>query len=247
MMVEYVYDGSFDGLLSCIHESYYGELKPDKISPQGEVKGNFLLEKKYIPTDLKKASTVYRAIEEKISYNSLVRVFYGYLSESPDHGMLILRYLQLGFKIGPDVDLNLGNDHVLNMDKVYHRVSRERHRMLGLVRFKNLQGDILYSQVEPDYNIIGLIAPHFKNRLGQENFIIHDLKRGIGVFYNKKEWIIKDIDSANYFIVREVEDEYGSLWKAYFKSITIERKTNSRLQKSNMPMKYWKHLTEKQE
>ena len=244
-MVEYIYDGTFDGLLTCIHEAYYGEIKPDKISRQDRTEVNFLLDKKHISTDFKKASLVYRAIEEKISYNSLVRVFYAYLSELPDHGMVILKYLQLGFKAGNEIDLNLANDDVLNMDKVYHRVAREKHRMLGLVRFRNLQGDILYSQVEPDYNIIGLLAPHFKNRLGRENFLIHDLKRGIGVFYNKKEWVIKDIEGKNSFLVREVGDEYAELWRAYFRSISIEGKTNPKLQKGHMPMKYWKHLTEK--
>lgn len=245
MKMQYVYDGSFDGLLNCIYEAYYGDIKPDSIVSYDKVEENFLFNKKHINTDTKKAKKVYHAIEEKISYRALNRVFYAYLSELPESGMDILRYLQIGFKIGKDVDLNLANDHVLNIDKIYHRVSRERHRMLGLIRFKKLEGGILYSAIEPDYNIIALTAPHFKRRLANENFIIHDLKRGIGVFYNKKEWVIRDIDFKDSFIIREREEEYEELWKTYFKSISIHRKINPKLQKRNMPMKYWKHLTEK--
>ena len=118
-------------------------------------------------------------------------------------------------------------------------------RSTGILRFKSIKEDILYAQIEPDHNIIALLAPHFQARLRNENFIIHDSKREIGVFYNKKEWIVKDIEKLDPSLVKESEEIYEELWKTYFKSISIERKTNPKLQKRNMPMRYWKYLTEK--
>jgi hypothetical protein len=32
---------------------------------------------------------------------------------------------------------------------------------LGLIRFKRLEDDLYYAQIEPDNNIVGLLAPHF--------------------------------------------------------------------------------------
>lgn len=244
-MITYIYDGSFDGLLTSIYEAFYSDMKPNEIVRKIDFIQNFIVERKEIETDVEKASKVYKAIEKKISPESLRKVFYVYLSELPDTGRFVLRYLQLGFKIGKDVDSHLANEDVLNMDKISRRVSKERHRMTGLLRFKKIKDDILYAQIEPDSNIVALLAPHFKERLKNENFIIHDTKREVAVFYNKKEWIVKDIVKPDPFLVRDSEEVYEDLWRTYFKSISIETKTNPKLQKKNMPMRYWKYLTEK--
>ena len=244
-MIHYIYDGSFEGLLTAIYEAYYRRERLDDIVPIDHMEENFLIERIYINTDIEKSRKVYEAIEEKISHEALKRVTYAYLSELPRHGIHILKYVQLGFKIGPQVDLNLSNDIVLRMDHIRYKVASEQHRMLGLARFKQLENGIFYSSMEPNFNIVVLLAPHFASRLANENWVIHDVKRGIGVFYNKKEWVVKDIDIKDILIVKEEEEEYQDLWRAYFKSIAIESKTNPVLQKRYMPARYWKYLIEK--
>lgn len=243
-MIAYIYDGSFEGLLTAIYHAFYAEIKPDEIKSSDDYRENFLMAKIDIKTDLDKSQRVYQAIEDKISYNSLKKVFYAYLSELPDSEMKIFRYLQIGFKLGADVDLNLANEDVLNIHNINKKVAKERHRLIGLLRFKRVK-DILYAQVEPDHNVIALMAPHFQARLREENFIIHDLKRELMVFYNKKEWLIKDSLTADLSLEPDQQGYYEELWKVYFKAISIERKANIKLQKKNMPMRYWKHLTEK--
>ena len=244
-MVNYIYDGSFDGLLTAVYEAYYRRDNVYDIVPEDNMEENFLVQNIFIPTDGEKASAVYRSIENKISSGALRRIFYVYLSELPKHGIIILKYIQLGFKFGAEVDLNLSNDIVFMLDNIYSKVAREQHRILGLLRFKELKNGIFYGVMEPDYNIVGLIAPHFSSRMMNENWIIHDIKRGIGVFYNKEEWVIRNIKSTDSLIVKDQEEEYQELWKEYFRSIAIENKINPKLQKRNMPMRYWKYLTEK--
>lgn len=244
-MLHYIYDGSFDGLLTSIYEVYYRRGDIEDIVPKDSMEENFLVQKVFISTDGEKSRKVYEAIKNKISEEALKRVFYAYLSELPRHGITILKYLQLGFKFGPQVDLNLSNDIILKMDNINYKVGMEKHRMLGLIRFKQLENGILYSSIEPDYNIVGLLAPHFASRMMNENWAIHDVKRGIGVLYNKKEWVIKDIEVTDSLIIKEDEEDYQELWKAYFKSIAIQSRINPKLQKRNMPMRYWKHLVEK--
>ncbi len=244
-MINYIYDGSFDGLLTAIYEAYYRGDRVDDIVAVDSMEENFLIERIYIDTDIEKSRKVFEAIENKISQEALKRVLYAYLSELPRHGIDILKYVQLGFKIGPQLDLNLSNDIVLRMDNIRHKVASEQHRMLGLVRFKQLENGIFYSSIEPDFNIVALLASHFASRLANENWVIHDVKRGIGVLYNKEEWVVKDIEIKDSLIVREEEEEYQELWRAYFKSIAIQSKVNPVLQRRNMPARYWKHLIEK--
>ena len=66
-----------------------------------------------------------------------------------------------------------------------------------------------------------------------------------GVFYNKKNLLVGDINKADSSLVRDSEEIYEELWKTYFKAISIEGKKNPKLQKNMMPKRYWKNLVEK--
>ena len=43
-MIYYVYDSTFDGLLTCIYEAYYRHESPDDIVPMERVDDNFLIQ-----------------------------------------------------------------------------------------------------------------------------------------------------------------------------------------------------------
>lgn len=245
MILNYLYDGSFEGLLTSIHEAYYRRENPVDIVSKEKRENNFLIDYIYIKTDADKFDKVYKAIDRKISSEVLRRIFYCYLSELPKSGKMILEYIRLGFKIGYKVDEHLANDIIREVNNIYKKVSRERHRMLGLIRFKEIEGGVLYASIEPDHNIISLLAPHFSRRMRGEKWIIHDIKRSIAVIYSDGDWNIRDIGMNSSISIREEEEEYQDLWKTYFSAISIEGKTNQKLQKNHMPKRYWKHLVEK--
>ncbi|NMA83492.1 MAG: DNA metabolism protein [Epulopiscium sp.] len=243
-MKDYVYDGSFEGLLTAIYEAYYRKEIPNRLVSQDTYQISLISQRILIETDEEKAQKVFHSIETKISKEALKKILYVYFSDLEERGTYIYHYLKLGWKIGQEVDQYLGNDSVLRIHQIYQRVNKERHFMLGLIRFRELQNNILYAPVEPQYNILGLVAPHFVNRMPQENWMIHDLRRSIGAMYNKKEWVIGEVNIGGEVPLGEEECRYQKLWKSYFKHISIENKRNIKLQKSNMPMKYWKHLIE---
>ncbi len=58
-MISYIYDGSFDGLLTSIYDAFYSDIKPENIVSQDQYVENFLAEKIYIKTDIIKATKVY--------------------------------------------------------------------------------------------------------------------------------------------------------------------------------------------
>lgn len=244
-MIYYIYDGSFDGLLTAIYEAYYRKEKPEKILCQEAHQENLFIEKIHISTDGEKAKRVYDSIKEKISNRALKNVFYTYLSEVEDGGTWIYQYLRLGWKIGRNIDDNLADDRVLKIHKIRLKVDREVHFMLGLIRFRSLEGNIYYAPIDPKFNIIGLVAPHFADRLSDQNWIIHDAKRRLGAVYNREEWVIRDINIEKDIKYSNEELSYQRLWKEYFKSIAIKNRINPKLQKRNMPMRYWSYLVEK--
>ncbi|RKD34623.1 TIGR03915 family putative DNA repair protein [Thermohalobacter berrensis] len=245
-MIYYIYDGSFDGLLTAIYESYYRRENPVKIFAENDFQQNLFIPKVHIKTHKKKAERVYNSIREKVSRNALRNIFYAYLSELPNVGTWIYDYIKLGFKVKEDIDKYLSDKRVSKIHKIAQRVRHERHLILGLIRFKKLENNIYYSQIEPKYNIIGLVSPHFAKRFSDQYWIIHDVKRKIGSIYNKKEWIIKDISSIKEAIKYDKNELlYQKLWVEYFINIAIKDRINPKLQMKNMPKRYWGYLTEK--
>lgn len=245
-MTCYIYDGSFEGLLTCIYEVYYRREKPEEILKEEEFIPNLLTEEVYIKSDMNKFSKVYEAIKLKISPISLKYIFYVYLSDINGSSNLIYNYVKLGFKLGRSVDLHLHDSRVLRIHMIVKKVTSEIHRMLGFVRFNDIDDKFLYAPIEPDHNIIALITPHFTERLCSENFIIHDLKREVASVYDKNGWSITFLpkEYGLNLLSRNENGFYEFLWKEYFKSTTIENRLNPRLQKMYMPKRYWKFLTE---
>jgi probable DNA metabolism protein len=244
-MIYYIFDGSFEGLLTSIYEAYYGINKPEEIVPEWQFIPTLLSESVYIKTDNEKSTKVYNAIKNKISKSSLDLLYHVYLSELQGSCTLAYEYIKLGFKLGKDVDLYLHKDCVLGVHNINKKVIYECHRMLGFVRFKSID-NMFYSSIEPDHNILGLLASHFASRLPNENWIIHDLKRNLAVFYNTKEWIVTPLakEKVEDFFISEENELYETLWKEFFKTISVENRINPKLQKRMIPARYWKHLTE---
>lgn len=246
-MICYVYDGSFHGLLTSVYEAYYTRNKPEDIVRKEDFIFTLLTEPIFITTDEVKASKVYTAIKNKISEEALQNIFYAYLSEVEHSSFLIYEYIKLGFKLGSKVDLYLHNDTVLKIDNICKKVTNEAHRMVGFVRFDCINNNLYYSAIEPDHNILTLIAPHFAERLSNEKWIIHDLKRELAAMYNGSQWVISPLSKEQgEALSLSIENEfYQKLWIDYFNNIAVENRINPKLQKMHMPKRYWKHLTEK--
>lgn len=249
-MICYIYDNSFEGLLTAIYDSYYKGPKPDVIIPMRDFQDNFIYENIIITTELEKSRKVYTSIKSKISDTALENVYNAYLSEIPDISTNIYKYLVFGWKVGKAIDLYLTDSRVLVIHKAVQKVQFENHRLSGLVRFKKIKGNIFYSSIEPDHNVLALLAPHFAERLMDQKWIIHDLKRSLAAVYDTKKWILQTLysktkDPFNTTMIKETDMDFENLWKLYFKHISIESKRNIKLQKQHMPARYWPHLTEK--
>lgn len=255
-MVDYLYDGTFEGFLTCIHAHYYEE-KASGIYIKESYQASILSRSRAVETDEKKASTVYEAIERKISREDLRRIYRVFRSSDEEKENKLLRYIVLGFAEGPGIRLLHSNPVVFDVQRCERKVSCEIHRILGLARFSALKcgweggsgfagsmREILYCRLEPDHDILEFIADHFSDRLRNEPFIIHDKKRNKAVFAVGGSWYISDFTEAGLPAADSGEKEYRSLWKEYFETIAIKERTNPACQKRFMPVRYWKNLTE---
>lgn len=78
----YTYDGSFEGLLCCVFESYAWKEKPLAIHAEGGEIG-LLLEAKWIETDKDKAARVLKSLPLRISREAEELVRLGFWSCAP--------------------------------------------------------------------------------------------------------------------------------------------------------------------
>ncbi|MEG0697644.1 MAG: TIGR03915 family putative DNA repair protein, partial [Algoriella sp.] len=131
-------------------------------------------------------------------------------------------------------------------------VHLEKHHNEAFIRFEKINQDLFFAKIEPKYNVIPLLVKHFVKRYTDQSFIIYDVIRKYGIFYDKNSNQVEEIrldftpettTSINKYIDVD-ENLYQELWKSYFKSTTITERKNSKLQIQMMPKRFWKNLTE---
>ena len=264
--MNYIYDGSFEGFLCCVYLHYHRE-KADGIFAGDGYQFDLTRTGLSVETDEGQAESVLRAISDKISTWDLERVYRVFRTETPEKEMALLNYLRLGFKRGPRIRLLHSHPIVMPVEKADQRFGAEVHRLCGLLRFSVMSTDfeeraaearpeagnnapaapgneILYGVIEPDHDVLEFLAPHFTDRFKWDPFIIHDRKRNKALASYGGQWYITEFSGSEGLRKTSSEEEYRNLWRSYFGTIAIKERTNPRCQKSFMPMRYWKHLTE---
>lgn len=242
----YLYDDTFEGLLTSIYDAFYSNgSPPTSIYGKSQTNTPLLLGNIVeISTDINKFKKVKNAIINKINFLSLKKIYFVFLSNYEDKGIIIFNYLKIAFKLGPDVHDFLNTDVIRLVDNITKKVLNECHRFEGFIRFNQIEEKLLYSSIEPDNDILELIGDHFKNRFPREYFIIHDISRQKALIYNTNFYEIIDMDIETYEKLKFHNDEYTDLWKTYFKATTIQERKNLKLQCRMMPKRYWKHILE---
>ena len=210
--------------------------------------GNFELFAEYVDVrpDEEKCAKVVRSIRNKISEEVFGEVFRGTLSDKPDKANAIYHFLVVAFKSGRRVLYELGNPAVIRLFELTRYVGNEQHRLLGFIRFEELYNGVLFSKIAPVNNVLTLIAPHFCDRLPNENWIIYDERRKTAAIHRKHGgWCLtSDALMLDRIVSAEREGFYKDLWKTFFDTIAIEERKNYKLQRQLMPLRYRENIVE---
>lgn len=252
-MINLIYDGTFEGFLTLVFEVYEHKLGLVKIFREGLVQPNFFDDKRSILSDQTKANRVLKGLQQRLSAGGVQRLYAAYLSDIEGEENNLLGFIRYAFSSKEQVEEDFGNKYVIRLSDTIKKVRREKHRMEAFVRFQKMADGIFYASVEPDYNVLPLILPHFKRRYADQRWIIYDIKRAYGIYYNLEEAEFIQMDFAcgkphNKTVISSYsEDEtlYQALWKDYFKHVNIPARKNTKLHLQHVPKRYWKHLTEK--
>lgn len=246
-MTTFLYDGSFEGFLTTVFDIYQQKKDDVHISKQESGEINLLGETIIVETDLDKSTRVWEGIKQRMSDSAAKQFYCNYLSELPNEEDNMLAYLRHVLSSSQDVSADFSTPSVLRIAKVSKMVAREKHRMEAFVRFQLTADNIWLATIEPDFNVLPLIEKHFKSRYADQKWLIADIKRSYGIYYDLEKVHIIDLDQLNSLTeLNQTENAYQNLWRVYFKSTNIVERRNLKLHYQHVPLRYWKYLSEKQ-
>ena len=240
--VAYLYDGSFEGLLTAIYESYHKGEHPLMIFSQQEAQET-LYPVREIETDMEAAGKVEASIKKKLSNYALRLVRLCYLAAEPERELHILRFLRLGYRVGPSVTNLLSHEMVIPVLKLARQVQREAMMYQNFARFSEYDGTLV-AQISPIHFVLPLIAPHFCDRFPSERFLIYDdVHQAAFVHQDGKRELLR-VEALTLPDLSAAEELYRTLWKQFYHSIAIQERINPKLRMQHMPKRYWRHMTE---
>ena len=249
-----IYDGSFNGFLTAVFVAFDEKVNVADIQKNSEIQNGLFSETETIFTNIEKAKRVWNGIQNK-SHNAIANVYFAFLSESEGVELMLYTYIQklMSTKTGKPLDYSDGI--VLHISQLARKVGREKHRMEAFVRFQLTKDEVYFANIEPDFDVLPLISKHFRDRYADQLWLIYDVKRKYGIFYNLDhvEMVslnLNDIHHNKTFksdAFKTEEYDYQTLWNDYFKSTHIKSRINPKLHMQHMPKRYWKYLSEKKE
>lgn len=254
MEVTLIYDNSFEGFLTAVFTAFERKLKTVVIVTEARFQAPLFGTYETVHTDQAKSNRVWAGLKKKMSANELRRFYYAFLSEKPTVEDTLFQAIVYVFDSKTNVGSDYTNAHILEISKLTKNVGREKHRMEAFVRFKLTKDGIYFANIEPDFNVLPLIKRHFEKRYADQKWLIYDLKRKYGIYYDleKVDSITLEFDAdfdpskTSSDIFAEIELEFQQLWNDYFKSTNIASRKNMKLHVQHVPKRYWKYLSEKQ-
>ena len=195
------YDGTFDGFLTCVFQVYDLKMSDVKIQRKNDIQESLFGNSEDILTDLEKADRVWKGIKKKTSSTGSLLIYYAFLSEQEAIENLLLRYIKYALKSKTPIDTDFGNEDVLKVTQIAKSVGREKHRMEAFVRFKLTKDQVYFANIEPDFDVLPLISKHFKSRYADQKWIIYDIKRNYGLFY--------DLEKVDAFVAEMASVAWG--------------------------------------
>jgi probable DNA metabolism protein len=252
-MYAYIYDKTFEGLLTLVFDAYSRKQFPDTIL-EAEEPSLFAGETYCVLTDNMRAKRVWRGLRKKLSVDACNQLFVVFLSELQGVEMLLFRYMKKAFASAVSIETNYGDPDVVQVAAIYRKVSREAERIRMFVRFQKTADNIFFAPIEPLYNVLPLTVPFFEDRFSDQQWIVYDVKRRYGLYYDLHTTVEVTFDNIDFDFAtgklndRQAADDelwFQQLWQSYFKSISIKERTNPKLHRQNMPQRFWKFLPEK--
>ena len=241
---------NWEDILTCIYEAWDSgkghrniRLELEPVSQQ-----ELFCEYIHIDAEEQKAMKVCSAIRKKISWQAYQWVYYAAHSARPEKTECIYRFLILGFHFGKKITEMLTENTVMQIMELSRRVTNEEHIMREAARFTCHERGIYVCHIEPEHDILLMLAEYFEDRMPSETWMITDDGRRTAVIHPKDQRMYQTVLTEKEWEqlqeTERIKDIYTTLWNEFFHTIGIRERENRKCQNTMMPLHYRKHMTE---
>jgi len=249
----YLYDGTFTGLLCALFEALQS-MEESKNSAaisifrkNGRQAGLFP-ESREVYSCRETAEKFWTTLTGRFSAPALRDLLYCFFSEEPGVEDLLLHYVLLLLRENNSARAVFSDRRVLTVRKLGRRVAREVQRYQESTRFRRLRDGLSYAPVEPGYNILPLLAPYFAAHFPGRQWLLHDVKRNTGLFYNSARChfleqveIQKNNNTETRPLFSNRELDFQDFWHVYLPATTGENGFPGR-QRKYLTVKHRKYV-----
>src|SRR5690606_29417196 len=235
----YIFDGTYNGFLCCVFECFERKDTDVRLLAEGEdvLQSDMFSPSTTIITDAIKAKRVLSGLQKLVGWSVAMDFFRVFLSEDLKAWTAAFTIIRKLFSGEKNILKNYGDDDMLYFAQTLKKVSRERHRMKAFVRFSKSSDGLFVAVIEPDFNVLPLIADFFKKRYADQQWLIYDVKREYGLLYDKLNVLEVNLSpeerqmlTKDTVITLDMKDEhFQNLWKRYYQSTNIEARKNMKL------------------
>lgn len=244
---------SFTGILTGVYDAWDSRLGHANVRlVAGKEEPQLFCEYEEVGTDVAKAGKVMRTVVNRMGEDTLRIIAQAAACTEPERADVVYRTIVLGMHLpdGRRVTEMLSRPEIMKLFTLSRRAGRLAARYIEFLRFRELQDGILLGEVDPEGDVLDLIAPHFADRLPLENWMIYDRRRRkTAVHPAGKAWyVVEEVGEEAISGIEEsgAEAEFSDLWKCFFQTIAIEARKNPKLQNQLAPLKYRDCMTEYQ-
>ena len=261
-MMVYTFDGTMNGLLTAVFEAFDRHEQPEMLLTAGDALPLFCDQVFEVPTDEKKAQRVWMGLEKRLSPDAIRLITFSWLSELPELNTPLFNFICKTFRLPEEaesIERYFADPDVQAITRIGRMVGHEQLSAKQFVRFQKAKDGTYLAVMAPAYNVLPLIIGHFSDRFNDQPWLIYDAKRHYGYYYEGKgkpvQVTFEDETAIPFNLIDgKLNDEllsgddrlFQDLWRTYFKAICIRERLNPKKQHSEIPLRFWKYLTEMQ-
>ena len=241
-MTGYLYDGSFDGFLSCVFESYARKEDPLLIQTADQDQP-FLMAMTTVVTRPERARRVENGLK-RLANDIWEMVRDGFLCDCiKDREVNLLRLIRQLFQYGPSAAVNYADPVVHTVWKGLRHMREEGHLLSGFIRFSEYNG-VLVSVISPKNQVLPMLARHFLTRFPGEQFMIYDQNHKVAFIHTTQKSEFIEVQSLTLPPVGREEAAFRAMWRSYFNHAAIPQRENPLCQRTHLSLRYRPWMTE---
>ncbi len=261
-----IYDGSLEGLFTCIFFAYANHIEPQDIQREREHAARLGEQTVTVASDFQQADRVRRGIIRICGIRTFDAVAAAALSGNPDTGTIIYRFVRYALdseqgtacarcgkrtrcmtpcsKARGGAINDIAHPAVAPVFELERGVANECEKMKQFVRFQHMENGTWYARCNPRDAVVPLIMDWFVRRFNTQDFMIYDENHGLAGICRNRRWQIVRTDGIEPPPTAAEEDAMQNAWRRFYHALSVDERYNPELRRKFMPKRLWRNLTE---